>query len=75
MMDEQLDQKDDMAQATLDAKQNPQPALAKPQSPIEKMILASLARRAIRMAGPRFGIHKRKGGRKRAPKHDMPRLL
>jgi hypothetical protein len=62
LMDEQLDTADDKEQAQLDAMLNPQPAKATPQpggmSKIEKIVLASLARRMIRKQGPRFNIGK-----------------
>ena len=61
LLDDQLDMEDEKDQVSLDQMKNPpQPALpgAKPpaRSNLDKMLLASLARRMIRKAGPRFGI-------------------
>ncbi len=71
MQDDQLDREDDKDAAALDRMQNPpqpqpgppQPGAKKPapqqgagDTPLKKMIAASFARRAIRMAGPKFGI-------------------
>lgn len=52
LTDEQLARDEETADVTLDQMKNP-PA---PTTPLQKMILASFARRMIRQAGPRFGI-------------------
>lgn len=70
LLDEQLDTTDAKDQATLDRMQNPPPMLAPPgkgpiapgRNPLEKILLASIARRAIRHGGPKFGIHTHKRG-------------
>jgi hypothetical protein len=74
LLDDQLETQDQKDQATLDRMQqaaaNP-PEPGKPSAPggtpLEKMLLASLARRQIRHAGPRFGVSTglTKRGRKR----------
>jgi hypothetical protein len=63
MSDEQLDLEDEKNQATLDRMQNPPPPAPQSGGPaapgrtnLEKMILASAARRQQRMAGPRYGV-------------------
>jgi len=61
LLDDQLDMEDEKDEVSLDQMKNPpQPAQtgAKPpaRSNLDKMLLASLARRMIRKAGPRFGI-------------------
>ncbi len=70
LLDDQLDTQDAKDQATLERMQNP-PAPAAPgakepgggtgaSTPLQKMILAGVARRMIRNAGPRFDISTRK---------------
>lgn len=61
--DDQLELEDQKAQAQLERIQNPPtptPQPGKPPSPgqtnLEKMILASAARRQVRLAGPKFGV-------------------
>jgi hypothetical protein len=58
LLDEQLDNQDEADQAQTENIKNP-PQPAKPGSPsdrLNKMLLASLAKRIIRQQGPRFGI-------------------
>jgi cobalamin biosynthesis protein CbiD len=62
LLDDQLQSADDMAAAALDAAQNP-PQAAAAKTPMEKMLLASLARRIIKMQGG--AIHTHKHNRKR----------
>lgn len=66
MTDDQLQREEDMADATLDNVENP-PEAGKPatRTPLQKMLLASFARRMIRKAGPRFGITTGKRATKR----------
>lgn len=76
LQDEQLDRQDEKDQTALDNMQaQPEPAdKPKPKepgkpaedTPLKKMIRASMARRAIRMAGPRFGVTTTKRRRSRA---------
>lgn len=54
LLDEQLDQKDEMADVELDNAKNP--PQQKPMSNLDKMLLKSLAQRMIRSSGPRFGV-------------------
>jgi hypothetical protein len=63
MSNEQLDRDDEKDQATLDRLQNPPQPAPVPGGPpqpgrtnLEKMILASAARRQQRFAGPKFGV-------------------
>jgi len=61
LLDDQLDMEDEKDQVSLDQMKNPpepaQPGAKSPaRSNLDKMLLASLARRMIRKAGPRFGI-------------------
>lgn len=71
LLDDQLDTQDQKDQATLDRIQAPPvpPQPGKPSvpgsTPLEKILLASLARRQIRMAGPRFGVSSGAGLTKR----------
>jgi len=63
LMSDQLDTQDLKDQATLERMQAPpQPQPGQPLAPgrnnLEKMLLAGLAKRMVRQAGPRFGIHK-----------------
>jgi len=62
LLPEQLDQKDETADATLENIKNPpQPPSGKGafgKTAFEKMLLAGIAKRMIRDAGPKFGIHK-----------------
>ena len=68
---EQLDRQDDKDQATLERMQEPPapPQPGKPsapgKTPLEKMLLAGLAKRQLRMAGPRFGIVTKRRPRRR----------
>jgi hypothetical protein len=58
LLDEQLQLEDEKSQTTLDQMKNPPEPTgpAKPASNLEKMLLASLARRMIQKQGPRFGV-------------------
>lgn len=61
LLDTQLDAQDDQQQARLEQMVNPTPPkAAPPTSPLEKILLASLARRMIRKAGSRYGVHTHK---------------
>lgn len=54
MTEDQLAREDEQADVMLDNLKNPpEPG----NSPLKKMILASVARRQIRLAGPRFGVN------------------
>lgn len=74
MSDDQLDLQDEKDQQALENMQQPQkpavPGGSGAMSKLDKMLLASIARRAQRLAGPRFGVHthvhKRKGQRRRS---------
>lgn len=73
LLDDQLDREDEKDDTVLDNMQNPPEPTAKPNgkmSNLDKMILASLAKRMIRMQGPRFGIttkrHKHNGATRHA---------
>jgi hypothetical protein len=61
LTDDQLSVEDEKAQATLDRMQAPPAPTGQPgqpkTTPMQKMILASLARRMIKMQGPKFGVH------------------
>ena len=65
LTDDQLQVTDDKAQAELETAQNPPQPAGAGKTPIEKMLLASIARRMIKMQGPRFGIHTHKHNRHR----------
>lgn len=66
LLNEQLDRTDEKDQIVVDNMKNP-PEPAAPMSPLKKMILASMARRAIRAAGPRYGVHTHKRGTRKFP--------
>jgi hypothetical protein len=61
LLPEQLDQKDEMADATLENTKNPpEPPSGKGsfgKTKFEKMVLAAVARRMLKQAGPKFGVH------------------
>lgn len=77
LLDSQLDLNDEKAQASLDAMTNPQAQPVKPaggggfgkRSNLEKILLASLARRMIRHAGPRFGVNTKRHKHNGATRH------
>ena len=57
LLDDQLDMEDDKSMAALDRMQAPpQPAPGSPKDNLQKMIMGSLARRMVRMGGPKYGI-------------------
>ncbi len=58
MLDSQLETEDQKAQAALDNMLAPKPQAAAPKAatPLQKMILASVARRMVKMQGPKFGV-------------------
>lgn len=67
LLDEQLDANDEKSDAMLENIKNP-PAAGGPfkgKTPLEKMLLAAIANRMIRKAGPKFGIHTHRHTRKR----------
>jgi hypothetical protein len=67
LLDTQLETQDMKDQAQLERLQQPPPPPASPgRTPLEKMILASVARRQIRMAGPRHGVTT---GKRKTPGH------
>lgn len=55
LTDDQLSLDDEMARIGLDNMKNP-PDNESPKSNLEKMILAGIARRVLKMQGPKFGI-------------------
>lgn len=61
MLDEQLQVEDDKSQQALENMQKPQlPPPGKGATNLEKMILAGVARRMIKHAGPKYGVHTHK---------------
>jgi hypothetical protein len=60
LLDDQLDLADEQAHTQLDNLQNPQPTPQPGGGNLNKMLLASLARRIIHKSGPRFGISTKK---------------
>ena len=82
LLTEQLDTQDYKDQTALERMQAP-PQLPPPvkggpntpgRTPLEKMILASLARRMIRKAGPKFGVHTHTHARGRNTRKRMPAM-
>lgn len=68
LKDDQLDLQDEKDQAALDRMQQPPAPGAPPgagKNNLEKMILASIARRQIKLAGPKFSIVTAKSGVRR----------
>ena len=82
LLDDQLQVQDDKDQAALERMQAPpqlpppgkgQPA-APGRNPLEKMLLASIARRMIKHAGPKFGIHTHRHNRPRRVAKSKPSI-
>lgn len=57
MADQQLDREEEKSDVALDQMKNPpEPPAGSPKSNLNKMLAASLAKRIIRLQGPRFGV-------------------
>ena len=79
LLEGQLDMKDERGQVMLDNLKNPpEPANQNtPNAPgrtaLEKMLLRDLARRMVKLAGPKFGVHTHKRGRKINKRKRLPK--
>ena len=76
LADQQLQNQNAKDEAMLQNLLNPPEAPGGPKAPgntpLEKMLLASLARRMVRKAGPKFGAHSHSHGKGRTRKRKTP---